>query len=294
MSFIFSTFWSGAISLREHVCFNSFIKNNHQLEVYSYNPLANLPEGVLDKDASEIITRNEYEKYKSKYPKRWDIFSDKFRYQLLLKKGGWWVDADIVCLRSSIDIEDDQSFMSFQEDGVINNACIKFTKGDEIMKYCVDYIKKWEENNNYNYEKLGWGAFAPSLITEAAQKVNRIDEAFDFKFAYPWSYKESLDLIKPSKSERLKKLSKDSYFCHLWNEMLSREKIPKSFLGGRGSYWNDITNLYSGGNYSSRRLKVKIKSKKDHLIYLLYFFHKKILNYSKKKLYPIKKFISHK
>ena len=66
MSFVFSTFWSGDISLREYVCLNSYIKNNHQLEIYSYTSIANLPESVREKDASEIITRNEYEKYKIK------------------------------------------------------------------------------------------------------------------------------------------------------------------------------------------------------------------------------------
>ena len=270
MSSVFSTFWSGPLNLREYVCFNSFIKNNHQFEVYTYDSLSNLPKGVIIRDASEIIPIDEYKKYKSKFSKRWAIFADKFRYLLLLKKGGWWVDADIVCLSPIINIKDDQSFMCFQHDEFINNACLKFTKGDEVMKYCVDYIEKWEKDNNYNYEKLWWGQIGPFLITEAIKKLNRIDEVFDSKFAYPCPYNETLDLINPSKSEKLRILSKDSYFCHLWNEILYREKIPKSFLGKKGSYWNDIVNLYSGGDYSSRRLKVKIKSAKDYLIYILY------------------------
>jgi len=270
LPFVFSTFWSGPLNLREYVCFNSFIKNNHKLEIYTYNSLPDLPKGVCTKDASEIISREEYENYKSKFPKRWDIFSDKFRYLLLYQKGGWWVDADIVCLSSFIDIRFDQSFMCFQHDGMINNACLKFTKGDEIMKYCVDYIKKWEKDNNYNYEKLWWGQFAPPLITEAIKKFNRIDEVFDSKFAFPLPYIQTLDLLNPSKYERLKMLSKDSYFCHLWNEILSREKIPKSFMGKRGSFWNELVNLYTGGNYSSKRIKFKIQSGKDYLSYLLF------------------------
>ena len=35
--------------------------------------------------------------------------------------------------------------MCFQNEEFINNACLKFTKGDEIMKYCVDYIEKWKK-----------------------------------------------------------------------------------------------------------------------------------------------------
>ena len=179
MPLVFSTFWSGPLNLREYVCFNSFIKNNHQLEVYTYDSLSNLPKGVIIKDASEIIPIDEYKKYKSKFSKRWAIFADKFRYLLLLKKGGWWVDADVVCLSPFINIRDDQSFMCFQHDEFINNACLKFTKGDEVMKYCVDYIEKWEKDNNYNYEKLWWGQIGPFLITEAIKKLNRIDEVFD-------------------------------------------------------------------------------------------------------------------
>ena len=270
MSFVFSTFWSGNTNLRQNVCLNSFIKNNHRFELYKYDTLYNLPKGVIIKDASEIIPREEYEEYKSKFPKNWGVFSDKFRYLLLLKKGGWWVDADIVCLRSLIDIRDDQSFMCFEDKEYINNACLKFKKGDEIMKYCVEYIEKWEKDNNYDYGKVWWGQFGPALLTEAIKKFNRIDEVYNSKFAYPCPYVDTLDLLNPSKCERLKMLSKDSYFCHLWNEILSREKIPKSFLGKRGSYWNDLVNLYSVGNFSSRLLKVKLKSGIDYLIYIFY------------------------
>ena len=59
--FAFPKFCSGAISLRENISLNSFIKNNHQLEIYNYTSLAFLPEGMIEKDASKIITRNEYE-----------------------------------------------------------------------------------------------------------------------------------------------------------------------------------------------------------------------------------------
>ena len=80
MTSVFSTFWSGKITLREYVCINSFLANSHKYYIYSYEKLNGLPEGAELKNAEEIIPKEEYLLYKQKLPNRWDLFSDKFRY----------------------------------------------------------------------------------------------------------------------------------------------------------------------------------------------------------------------
>ena len=126
---VFSTFWAGKISLREYVCINSFLDKSHDFCVYSYEELKGLPAGVELKDAAEIVSKEEFLLYKENLPNRWDLFSDKFRYTLLYKKGGWWVDTDIICLKEEIDIKPEDTFICY---------CItKYAQGSSSFIYAI-------------------------------------------------------------------------------------------------------------------------------------------------------------
>ena len=49
--------------------------------------------------------------------------------------------------------------------------------------------------------------------------------------------RNSLDIFKKSKNKFILDKLRNSYFSHLWNEILSREGIPKNYLGRKGSFW---------------------------------------------------------
>ncbi len=268
MPFIFSTFWSGKISLREYVCINSFLDNSHKYHIYSYEKLDGLPEGAELKDASEVISKDEYLLYQERLPNRWDIFSDKFRYHFLYKKGGWWVDTDIICLKKEFDIKSDDTFMCYYDNKELNNAVLKFPKGDEIMKFCIKYIEDWEITNNFEYKRLSWGEFAPPLITKAVKSLNRLDEAYLYEFAYPIKMNNALDIFKKQKNKFISKNLRNSYFSHLWNEILQRERIPKNYIGEKGSFWYhkclSAINTSPNLNFSD----VKRNSSKEYMKYI--------------------------
>jgi len=73
------------------------LANGHHYQLYVYNHVANIPEGVEILDGHEIIP--ESERFVSKRGSH-ALFSDWFRWELLYRKGGYWVDLDEVCLRS--------------------------------------------------------------------------------------------------------------------------------------------------------------------------------------------------
>ena len=53
--------------------------------------------------------------------------------------------------REDIDIKPEDTFICYYDNKEINNACLKFPKGDAVMKYCVDYIRDWVIANNFEY-----------------------------------------------------------------------------------------------------------------------------------------------
>src|SRR4051812_16669558 len=93
--------WIGAeLSNIEILCIKSFLKNGHEFHLYVYDDVKNIPSGTIIKNATDILNYDESVQVKSGFGKKSKApFSDKFRLHLLQKKGGWWVDMDVICLK---------------------------------------------------------------------------------------------------------------------------------------------------------------------------------------------------
>jgi len=89
--------WVGArLSPIERICARSFLHHGHEFHLYAYNDIAGVPAGVTVKDAASILPAREVFMHSIG---TYAIFSDWFRWALLYRRGGWWVDMDVVCLR---------------------------------------------------------------------------------------------------------------------------------------------------------------------------------------------------
>ena len=98
MKDVIQSLWIGPrLSMMERLSIASFLQNGHSYILYAYGPVEGLPEDAELKDANEILpscvifTYAEYATCSG--------FSNFFRYKLLLERGGWWVDTDMICLR---------------------------------------------------------------------------------------------------------------------------------------------------------------------------------------------------
>src|SRR5258708_32444629 len=90
--------WIGArISDLEELSIRSFLAHGHEYHLYTDEHDHNVPEHAIVKDANEIIPSAKIFKYRD-YDS-YSGFSNFFRYRLLLQKGGWWADTDLICLR---------------------------------------------------------------------------------------------------------------------------------------------------------------------------------------------------
>src|SRR5260370_19334181 len=90
--------WIGAeLSVLEQLSIRSFLRNNHKYHLYVYDEMKNIQAGTVVKDAGKILPPSKIFQYKDQ--KTYAGFANFFRYKLLLERGGWWVDADVVCLK---------------------------------------------------------------------------------------------------------------------------------------------------------------------------------------------------
>lgn len=89
--------WVGdPLSNLEKLCIRSFLDNGHEFHLYVYDDVQGIPAGATVKDANEIIPSREIFYTRKKYVAP---FSDWFRYALLAKRGGVWVDMDTICIK---------------------------------------------------------------------------------------------------------------------------------------------------------------------------------------------------
>ena len=56
MSNKIQTLWVGnKLSTMERLCLSSFVHNDHSIELYSYEDIENVPDGVVIRDGNEIL-----------------------------------------------------------------------------------------------------------------------------------------------------------------------------------------------------------------------------------------------
>jgi hypothetical protein len=98
--FPIQSLWIGKLSLLERLSMASFIANGHRYHLYTYDDVGSVPPGVEVHDAAAVIPQQEVFQYRAGKEKGgYSGFADLFRYKLLLEKGGWWCDTDMVCLK---------------------------------------------------------------------------------------------------------------------------------------------------------------------------------------------------
>ena len=140
----------GELSKMEQTSIKSFLVKGHNYHLYTYGNVKGVPEGVNVRRAERILTKEKYIEDKNKESA---TFSNKFRYKLLNKKGGVWVDTDIICLRP-FKFENDHTFASErverQSKWSLNlptrpvGCVIKSPRNSKIMEYCLKKSEKFD------------------------------------------------------------------------------------------------------------------------------------------------------
>lgn len=191
--------WIGSdLSQYESASIKSWLNNGFEYHLYIYEPIENIPSGAIVKDANEILPKNTIKLYRDCY----SIFSDVFRYKLLLDKGNCWADCDLYCIRN-FNIDKDYCFLtektiktgafkSIKPLNVLNsfiyvslpNTKLMNEMYNKALKYYSRLELKKQTCNNIGldaYKWLGGGKLLKKLI----DKYALIDYIVDYKFGFP-------------------------------------------------------------------------------------------------------------
>lgn len=219
-----SSLWvEGDLSNVEILAIRSFLANGHEYKLYSYTPPTNAPKGTQLVDAREIMPQDSVFAYQCG-PGRGSVsaFSNVFRYQLLLDRGGIWVDADVVCLRP-FDFPEEYVFGQERLRGgsfLVASCVLGLPAGSSFARHCLGVCCR------ANLEKLQWGEIGPKLVTRTVLDLGLKD------FVKPPAAFCPSDWWRVGQ-EVVGRAGADvdlegSYAVHLWNEMWRRQGIDKN------------------------------------------------------------------
>jgi hypothetical protein len=220
----------------EILSIRSFLYHGHNYRLYAYEPVVNLPEGAIACDASEILPASsifQYTDFKS-----YAGFSNLFRYKLLLERGGWWVDTDVVCLRP-FDFSAPYVFASeiIKNGAVPASAVIKCPPDSDPMAYA------WRVSASKDTALLKWGETGPKLVAEVIARFSL--EAFlhpPLVFC-PVSCHDWETLLA---REHVLSCDQASHSIHLWNEMWRRHGRDKDGVFPSDCTYGRLQHKYCG------------------------------------------------
>lgn len=153
MSTVFNSYWGGCdLPPYARLSINSYVKQGHKYLLWTHDDLKNVPDGVIVKDANEIIPRQAF--YERDNWKKCLSFSDWFRYKLLYERGGWWVDTDAVMMPGAEVPEGEIIFWRGASYHVMNGI-MKVTPGMKFLRELCDLYERPLEDLDYHWIPRG-------------------------------------------------------------------------------------------------------------------------------------------
>lgn len=101
------TLWiKGPLNWLSRACLKSALRVGHEVHLYSYGEVPNIPAGIIHRDAREVVPEAEIFQFDGvENPAMlgsYAPFSDAFRYRSLGLARGIWVDSDVYFLRKLV------------------------------------------------------------------------------------------------------------------------------------------------------------------------------------------------
>jgi hypothetical protein len=143
------TFWHGPLDRLRQLCLRSQVAAGHQVTVYSFEPLAGLPDGVGNAEAEAVLPHAFAEKLRPSPAdgvwRDWTTlqFSDFFRMRLMARKEGLWLDADVLLLKP-VEIDPAKPYFAWERPRQLGNSVLYLPPDDPIVTAFASLMRQDE------------------------------------------------------------------------------------------------------------------------------------------------------
>ena len=201
----------------QQLAIKSFLDHGHDIHLYAYDRIDDVPPGTTLCDATTVFSRDRVFQHKQGFGKgSYSTFSNLFRYKLVLERGGWWVDTDLVCLRP-FEFQAAHVFATEMEgDAVLTATCaFRCPSGAPFLRHCL------ETGLARNPDDLKWSEIGPYLFHEAIIRFGLEEHRVPPATFNPINTWEFDDILKPDFD--MTRLAGSSGL-HFWNQVWKHEQ----------------------------------------------------------------------
>lgn len=190
--------------------------------------------------------------------KKWAFVADYIRLDVVYKKGGIYLDTDMMLVKSLNSLLNNRCFMGAEDLTYINAAIIGAVPKNEFVRECLKHYDLIDLKNSNDLGEIT----IPKLITMKFNQLSKNSMSFDKIISYqdiviyPSKYFYSLPFENKKDLKNYKNYTNnESYSVHLWQ-----------------SSWIEFSEFYyfSHSEYSLGFAKVVDKIKKDKKLHLKY------------------------
>lgn len=241
------TLWIGPrLGRVERACLRSMLRHGHQVALYCYRPVEGVPAGVEIRDAASILSEDKVMRHRSGSVA---LFANWFRYELLRRALGTWLDVDQY-LVAPIPTRAPYLF-GWQDENLLNTAVLRIPADCTML---TDLLSIFDQNEvpfwlgwphrlasrlrlratgRTGVEFMPWGSAGPCALTAIARKHDRTGEAQARAAFYPVSCSDADWLRDPARPLEAV-VGPETMAVHLWNQLIGKWKEdpapPGSFL----------------------------------------------------------------
>ena len=202
------TFWHGPLDGLRRLCLRSQVAAGHKVTVYSFEPVAQLPDGVGNAEAEAILPHSFAERLRPARPDGIWIdrtmlqFSDFFRMRLMAKGAGLWLDADVLLLKP-VELDPAKPYFAWERPRQLGNSVLYLPPDDPIVTAFEALMKQDEltpdwlslrHRLTFAMRKLRGGSkrlsdirvaiFGPAALTALAHRAGELHHALPKKSFY--------------------------------------------------------------------------------------------------------------
>ena len=243
----------GSLSFMEQLCLKSFVDAGHDVTLFTYGEVQNIPDGIEIGDAEAILPMdNAIRPTRTGSPAPQ---ADRFRYHMLSQIDDIiWADTDAYCVAPFT--TDNGFFFGWESAHHVNNGVLGLPKDSDTLHELIEFtsdefaIPEWlpaaeqdrlraakEAGNPVGVGDQQWGAWGPRALTHFLHKTGEIKYALPREALYPIGFKDrGLMLRRNANAERF--ITPETLSIHFYGRRM-RERImndggepaPESLIG---------------------------------------------------------------
>jgi hypothetical protein len=201
------TFWHGPLDTLRRLCLRSQVAAGHKVTVYSFEPLAQLPDGVGNAEAEAILPHTFAERLRPTGPdgvwRDWTTlqFSDFFRMRLMAENAGLWLDADVMLLRP-VEMDPAKPYFAWERRRQLGNSVLYLPPSDPIVTAFASLMQQDELTPDWlalrhrltfalgrwrgtkRVSDIRVAIFGPAALTALARRAGELGHALPKKSFY--------------------------------------------------------------------------------------------------------------